>query len=131
MNSTLWRASKLNDVKTKASVGSSKVGTIQSPQSQERPAISTTNAADPATSSHPGESTKPSSTPTETSSKQLPNPVDHSSTGDGSVTTLWDEAYTALWKKDAKLIEAYEKDLLLSQDEGQGGTPALNSFGFC
>ena len=112
-------------MKTKASVESSKAGTIQSPQSQERPAISNTNAADLATSFHPGEYTKPSSALTDTSSKQLPNPVDSSSTGDGSGTTLWDEAYTVLWKKDAKLIEAYEKDLWLSQDEGQEGILAL------
>jgi hypothetical protein len=33
-----------------------------------------------------------------------------------------DEAYKLLQKKDAKLIDAYEKDLLASRDPDQQGT---------
>ena len=36
--------------------------------------------------------------------------------------SLWDEAYKALRTKETKLIVAYEKDLLASQDPHQQGT---------
>jgi hypothetical protein len=34
---------------------------------------------------------------------------------------LWDEAYKTLREKDPKLIDAYEKDLLASQNRNQQG----------
>ena len=41
---------------------------------------------------------------------------------------LWDEAYKLLQKKDAKLIDAYEKDLLASQDPDQQGASVQIGF---
>jgi hypothetical protein len=40
--------------------------------------------------------------------------------------SLWDEAYNVLREKDGKLIDAYEKDLLVSQDLHQQGTSILD-----
>jgi hypothetical protein len=40
---------------------------------------------------------------------------------------LWDEAYDLLRKKNAKLIDAYEKDLLASQDTEKQDAPTQTS----
>jgi len=41
---------------------------------------------------------------------------------DSRLETFWDEAYNALRKKNSELIDAYEKDLLASQDQHEQGT---------
>ena len=41
---------------------------------------------------------------------------------------LWDEAYKLLRERDAKLIDAYEKDLLTSQDPDQQGASMQIGF---
>jgi hypothetical protein len=47
---------------------------------------------------------------------------------DSRPENLWDEAYNALRKKDSKLIDAYEKDLLASQDQHEQGTSRQLGF---
>jgi hypothetical protein len=49
------------------------------------------------------------------------NPAVSSSAEDSGPKNLWNEAYNALRKKNPKLIDAYEKDLLASQDQYQHG----------
>ena len=44
--------------------------------------------------------------------------------------SLWDEAYKALRTKETKLIVAYEKDLLASQDAHQQGTSGRIGYEF-
>jgi len=44
--------------------------------------------------------------------------------------SLWDEAYKALRTKETKLIVAYEKDLLASQDPHQQGTSGRIGYEF-
>jgi hypothetical protein len=55
-------------------------------------------------------------------------PAVSSSAEHQGLENLRDEAYKLLRKKDAKLIDAYEKDLLASQDLGQQGTSVQIEF---
>jgi hypothetical protein len=50
------------------------------------------------------------------------SPAVSSSAEHQGLENLWDEAYKLLQKKDAKLMDAYEKDLLASRDLDQQGT---------
>src|SRR5947207_3903278 len=50
------------------------------------------------------------------------SPAVSSSAEDLRPKNLWDEAYNVLREKETKLIDAYEKDLLASQDPHQQGT---------
>ena len=55
-------------------------------------------------------------------------PAVSSSVADWGPKTLWDEAYNVLRERDAKLMDAYEKDLLVSQDPDQQGTSMQIGF---
>jgi hypothetical protein len=63
-------------------------------------------------------------------SKLEPEPADagSSSGAEPGPKTLWDEAYNTLRDKNPKLIDAYEKELLASQDSNQQGTSTRIGF---
>jgi hypothetical protein len=64
--------------------------------------------------------------PTDEPTPLYTSPVISSSVENCRPKSLWDEAYNVLREKDGKLIDAYEKDLLVSQDLHQQGTSILD-----
>lgn len=60
--------------------------------------------------------------PTDEPTPLYTSPAISSSVENCMSESFWDEAYNILRQKDEKLIDAYEKDLLVSQDLHQQGT---------
>jgi hypothetical protein len=60
--------------------------------------------------------------PTDEPTPLYTSPAISSSVENCMPESFWDEAYNILRQKDGKLIDAYEKDLLVSQDLHQQGT---------
>jgi hypothetical protein len=75
----------------------------------------------PTASSTTAEDSRPKHLQNEQSNLE-PDPTDL------GLKSLWDEAYNALRKMDSKLIDAYEKDLLVSRDPHQQGTSMRVGF---
>jgi hypothetical protein len=56
------------------------------------------------------------------------DPAPFLSRAESEPNNLWDEAYKALREEDPKLIDAYEKDLLTSQNRNQQGMSVQIGF---